>query len=121
MSGHTPGPWIAEHRKGADGMYRTEVFSEQHGGIATCDWTPKHCGNGVIGTYREANARLIAAAPELLEALEAYEKWEAALIMADAAWVGGNPIITDGLYDKLIELQDLRNSVIAKARGEAEE
>jgi hypothetical protein len=51
-------------------MYRTEIYSEQHGGIATCDWTPKNCGNGVTGTYREANARLIAAAPDLLEALK---------------------------------------------------
>jgi hypothetical protein len=63
---HTPGPWCAKHREGADGMYRTEVYSEQHGGIATCEWTPKNCGNGVTATYREANARLIAAAPELL-------------------------------------------------------
>ena len=63
---HTPGPWHYSHREGADGMYRTMVFSEQHGGIATCDWTPKHCGNGVTATYREANARLISAAPDLL-------------------------------------------------------
>jgi hypothetical protein len=66
---HTPGPWNATHRKGSDGMYRTEVYSAQHGGIATCDWTPKHCGNGVTETYREANAQLIAAAPDMLNAL----------------------------------------------------
>ncbi len=69
MSTHTPGPWIASHRRGQDGNYRTEVYSPEHGGIATCDWTMKHCGNGVTETYREANARLIAAAPEMLEAL----------------------------------------------------
>lgn len=66
---HTPGPWEFSHREGQDKMYRTEVFSEEYGGIATCDWTVKQCGNGVISTYREANARLIAAAPELLDAL----------------------------------------------------
>ncbi len=66
---HTPGPWNFSHRKGDDGMYRTEVFSDEHGGIATCGWTPKHCGNGVTQTYREANARLIAAAPDLLQSL----------------------------------------------------
>lgn len=65
---HTPGPWQAKHRAGKDGMFRTEIFSSEFGGIATCNWTPKNCGNGVTGTYREANARLIAAAPDLLEA-----------------------------------------------------
>lgn len=72
----TKGPWEVSHRQGADGMYRTEVFSAAHGGIATCDWTVKNCGNGVIGTYREANAHLIAAAPcmydELRHMTEAY-------------------------------------------------
>ena len=71
MSKHTPGPWEAKHRAGHDNQYRTEIFSAEHGGIATCAWTPKNCGNGVTGTYREANARLIAAAPDLLEALQA--------------------------------------------------
>jgi hypothetical protein len=68
MSAHTPGPWGFKHRAGSDGDYRTEVFSAKYGGIATCDWTIKNCGNGVTGTYREANARLIAAAPDLLAA-----------------------------------------------------
>lgn len=70
---HTPGPWQAKHRAGKDGMFRTEIFSSEFGGIATCNWTPKNCGNGVTGTYREANARLIAAAPDLLEALKLAE------------------------------------------------
>lgn len=66
---HTLGPWIQSHRQGADRLYRTEVYSEEHGGIATCNWTVKHCGKGVTETYREANARLIAAAPDLIAAL----------------------------------------------------
>ena len=53
-------------------MYRTEIYSVEHGGIATCDWTPENLGNGVTGTYREANAYLIASAPELLAALQHY-------------------------------------------------
>jgi hypothetical protein len=51
-------------------MHRTEVYSKTFGGIASCEWTPQNLGLGVTGTYREANARLIAAAPELLAALE---------------------------------------------------
>ncbi len=56
----TPGPWKSKHRAGNDAMYRTEIYSDTHGGIATCDWTPKNLGNGVTETYREANAQLIA-------------------------------------------------------------
>jgi len=57
----TPGPWEAAHRKCVDAMYRTEVYSEQHGVIATVHWTPKECANGTTETYRQANAALIAA------------------------------------------------------------
>lgn len=66
---HTPGPWNAKHREGGDGMYRTEIYSAQYGGIATCEWTENNCGNGVTTTYREANANLIAHAPDLLRSL----------------------------------------------------
>ena len=103
---HTPGPWFHAHRKGNDAMFRTEVFSEQHGGIATCDWTPKHCGNGVTATYREANARLIAAAPDLLEALKA--------VVND--WVAPDDLpFEDGEMPAL----DAARAAIAKATGEA--
>ena len=68
---YTPGPWLAEHRAVYGGGYNTEVFSATHGVIAICGWTPKPLGDGVTGTYRAANARLIAAAPELLDALRA--------------------------------------------------
>jgi len=75
---HTPGPWHAKHRQGGDAAYRTEIYSIQFGGIATCEWTPKNCGNGVTATYREANARLIAAAPQLLEALREVLEFQSA-------------------------------------------
>ena len=50
MSNHTPGPWKVNH-----------------GSVYTIDDKPI---TGSFATEREANARLIAAAPELLEALE---------------------------------------------------
>lgn len=64
MSGHTPGVWYplfdGEYwnvcLEGAEGFEREIVGSE---GLYRCDGSD------------EANARLIAAAPELLEALEA--------------------------------------------------
>jgi hypothetical protein len=67
---HTPGVWGTAHRKNADGMFSTEVFCEKGETIATLAWYPKNEGSGVTSTYREANARLIAAAPDLLAALQ---------------------------------------------------
>ena len=65
---HTPGPWkIGEITGGQDGGIWAEIDGQGHSGIAQVVWkmedderTPR-C---------EANARLIAAAPDLLEALQ---------------------------------------------------
>jgi hypothetical protein len=59
MSGHTPGPW----RAGSHPMNEAEVFADELDGerIAECYGA---------GDADQANALLIAAAPELLEALE---------------------------------------------------
>ena len=61
MSGvkHTPGPWTARrvHTGGFD------IFDERGRDVVTV------YGGGVETESREANARLIAAAPDLLEAL----------------------------------------------------
>ncbi len=59
-SKHTPGPWKAQRRKGVE--RRWDV-------VSTCE-TEWCIADGVPHTgCDEANARLIAAAPELLEAL----------------------------------------------------
>lgn len=70
LANHTPGPWCQEHRKGRGGMWNTEVFCAKGETIATLAWYPRPEVNGVVGTYREANASLIAAAPELLTVAE---------------------------------------------------
>lgn len=75
---HTPAPWAQAHRK-TKGGYSTEVFQAETGKtICTLEWYSmppvKVIIDGVekwqTGTYREANAKLISAAPELLEALK---------------------------------------------------
>jgi len=71
---HTPGEWRYSHRLIDENDYATQVYDENGGTIATIAWNAKppingiHNGNPVkiYGTYREANAKLIAAAPELL-------------------------------------------------------
>lgn len=56
---HTPGPWAARrmHTGGFD------IFDPRNRDVVTV------YGGGVEAESREANARLIASAPELLEAL----------------------------------------------------
>lgn len=56
---HTPGPWEI-NREWMDGEWRQVVSG----------WDEKWLRLSVAGNIGEANARLIAAAPELLEALE---------------------------------------------------
>lgn len=75
---YTPGKWAQAHRENKDGMYNTEVYSVDTGEtIATIAWCPmpprREIIDGeskvVVGSYREANAKLIHAAPDLVEAL----------------------------------------------------
>ena len=69
MSGHTPGPWsIRKHKR----CY-VKIDAPSHNAIAKVVWQMKFGGTD---DALEANARLIAAAPELLEALQALIKYD---------------------------------------------
>ena len=59
---HTPGPWILDYDKGTT----QDILSRKHGGICTVRRAGRHDNE----TFA-ANARLIAAAPAMLEALRA--------------------------------------------------
>ena len=92
MAGHTPGPWSVAYHDVND----QAVVSGQHTEIATC-W--HHCVVE-LETQMQANARLISAAPDMLEALEG--------LVASVRGVGPK----DG---KVLARAD---AAIAKARGE---
>lgn len=66
MTSHTPGPWRAEKHPQHDHAHRSELWTIIAG-------EPDDCCDAeiaqVIAYEAEANARLIAAAPVLLEAL----------------------------------------------------
>ena len=98
---HTPGPWIAEPEE-----------ASEHRGIAIC------AADAILATIlpeddREAdaedwaNARLIAAAPDLLAALE-------------AVWGGRYNAGENGCMVHLtLKMCETIPAIIAKARGEA--
>jgi len=68
---HTPGPWElseAQYKEGF-GTYRRVEQVEQFGDVVASVCI-RHAVNHTLDACGDANARLIAAAPNLLEALE---------------------------------------------------
>jgi hypothetical protein len=94
----TPGPWKAVPDSGSE-SFAFEIATERMEGVALIY---------AYDTPSEANARLIAAAPELLEALRQ------ALAVVDA--------VADGRAEDVVELakriaSDVVDAAIAKAEG----
>lgn len=80
----TPGTWEQSHRKKKNGMYSTEVYDEEtKETIATIAWYPmppvRELVNGeykiVTHTYREANAKLISATPDMFNSIVKLQEW----------------------------------------------
>lgn len=108
MTTHTPGPWHIEswHYKQPE---RTVLTVQTHADAVAqaCDlWPPDECAREA-----EANARLIAAAPDLLAALDvACEFLEDRMDVRDGQ-DGPRPDAFMSLFQQLDEVR-------AKARGE---
>ena len=92
---HTPGPWRIDRNN----SWPIYVSAESDGeGVAMMD--------GLL-ELREANARLIAAAPELLQALE----WMQSLFLPSGAY-------QEKFQDQLSMALEKAEAVIRKAKGE---
>lgn len=63
MNMHTPGPWTTQHPQGT---FETFIWQAEPHSVLLAS---------AHGLNREANARLIAAAPELLEAVYQLVQW----------------------------------------------
>ena len=108
MSKHTPGPWVALYQPGRDAE------------IATVSWVGEWCvGVNTPGfpgcNYRdtkwgdtEADARLIAAAPDLLEAIKGL--LEVHGVRQDSADIGL-------VNQSWVDISDLARAAVAKATG----
>lgn len=68
---HTPGPWEAVPPDGGAPTAKDLWELAQRHGLQSDYWFIRGPGDDVHGHMSEADARLIAAAPELLEALDA--------------------------------------------------
>ena len=97
MSKHTPGPWGI--MKGDHGPM---IFSGE------CGRAVAMLARQVTTAEREANARLIAAAPELLEALE---------VMLNGDEMGEYECQRTG-FPRMIQRREKARAAIAKAKGE---
>lgn len=70
-----------------------------------------------LSEVKQQVADLLASNKAMLAVLLAYEQWEASLILDDESWRNGLPMLTQTQYDRLIEIQGMRNAAIAKANG----
>ena len=133
---HTPTPWEYRAWQHDDwGWIRGPKELAQNGetigplvalarcGRETYDDRDEHRRNGT-DPY-EANARFIVEAvnnyaslkariQELVAVLKAYEQWEADIILENECWSGQNLRLTDEIYDRMIELQTMRNAALQK-------
>jgi len=100
---YTPGPWTWDVWQNLDPVFALDMVQ----GYGTIYWTEE--------SKREANARLIAAAPDLLEALEALLDEYVSQMKSEYDFPG-DPWTPDGRNDK-VALRVI--ATIAKAKGEA--
>lgn len=105
MANHTPGPWrVRETDPNAFGFCRVEA-EHQNRLLFVCNQTRE---NATDADIMLANSRLIAAAPELLEALE----WL-------SSYVSDCEDPHDATGDQLHRLQLKASAAIKKAKGNA--
>jgi len=120
MSKHSkeryPLPWRARHPNHMPS--RVEDAEGNYVAVGILGTTADRIANAVNShaTLKAENERLRVA---LVEALEAYEAWEADIIINNETWRTDDlPHMTQAQYDRMIEIQDMRNAALALANGD---
>ena len=104
MSGHTEGPWFAvPYGDGNDTVICKDEAGNKRIAFMAIPGSRDVMARRKAWAEIKANARLIAAAPELLEALDYIQGYQ----------VGGHEAYAEAFY----RLRDVANDAIAKARG----
>lgn len=124
MSGFTPGPWVPRRAVKPDntGGYDWAIIAPDKAIVAECFEVVDWAENGVDFDTRpvEANARLIAASPTLLEALQDF------CLSAECAAGCDEGVDPDTAYSEILSFAgsalassyDKARAAISKATGE---
>lgn len=103
---HTPGPWHAH--VAADSLRIPDLVSAECG-LHICDVA----SYGAAPSQKHANARLIAAAPDLLAELE--QQLENAIGDLDYAEIEGDELSVETVKRRIASME----AALAKAKGQA--
>jgi hypothetical protein len=107
---HTPGPWFVVPYGDGDSL----VICPDQGGEWRICFMATHGGTPSVWQAIQANARLIAAAPELVEALSELSDAEASYRKAHDLY-GGGDIRTGRAWDRLRRAGDKARAALHKA------
>lgn len=118
---HTPGPWYLGQTENGWTIYSKPPL-ETHEGLSVQEINEHYksrivndvCGFNWRGTKHEANARLLVAAPEMLEALEKTQAMMKNLMVKGNVDWGKTFCIDFGLMNEALLKID---AAIAKAKG----
>jgi len=102
MAKHTKGPWAVEGPVGPE-VIRGHIHIVDCPGLTVTSITPKSPHPVMDEQERQANARLIAASPELLEALKA---------------IYINTFDKGSMTATLVRIMHIAEAAIAKAEGD---
>jgi len=111
---HTPGPWAVEklNKRQSPNLWITAPKNSGVCKIEPCDYDD---GKGERLTYEDhANARLIAAAPDLVKALTHCQR-----VLADL--VGGDKSLsTINIYAQAVEAESKARAILSATRKDAQ-